>query len=236
MLNITNNKLIFNFDTSKFNFIELFSDFLNIEINKLDLLHEIFSDKLLLNKVLTPENDQDQEIYKILYQIDQGYKSIHSDDRGNFFVLYDSFVKYIAENIFKEDLIFQKKPTLRVSFPNSMAVGGWHRDRDYNHPQEEINIWLPITSAFDSNTIWIESEFDKEDYEPMNLNYGDFLIFDSGLKHGNVKNIENRTRISFDFRVIPKRLFTRSQKTSLNQKIKFDLDHYYLNTNMDLNP
>ncbi len=70
----------------------------------------------------------------------------------------------------------------------------------------------------------------------MNLSYGEFLIFDSALMHGNVKNIENRTRISFDFRVIPKRLFTRSQKTSLNQKIKFDLDHYYLNTNMDLNP
>ena len=77
-------------------------------------------------------------------------------------------------------------------FPNNKAVGEFHRDRDYNHPLDEINIWVPITSSKKTNTIWIESKFDKNDYKPMNLDYGQFLIFDSGLKHGNRINKENK--------------------------------------------
>ena len=116
-------------------------------------------------------------------------------------------------------------------FPNNKAVGEFHRDRDYNHPIGEINIWVPITSSQNSNTIWIESKFDKMDYIPMNLKYGQFLIFDSGLKHGNKINQENKTRISFDFRVIPYSLWVKERlkknKASVDQKMKFDVGDYY---------
>ena len=106
-----------------------------------------------------------------------------------------------------ENLVYQNRPTLRVSFSENKAVGDWHRDREYDHPLEEINIWVPITIARESNSIWIESSFGKEDYQPININFGNFLIFDSGLKHGNILNKEEITRISFDFRVIPMSLF-----------------------------
>ena len=118
-------------------------------------------------------------------------------------------------------------------FPNNKAVGEFHRDRDYNHPLDEINIWVPITSSKKTNTIWIESKFDKNDYKPMNLDYGQFLIFDSGLKHGNRINKENKTRISFDFRVIPYSVWKKNKnrnknnKYSIDQKIKFEIGGYY---------
>ena len=41
-----------------------------------------------------------------------------------------------------EKIVYQAKPTLRVQFPGNKAVGGWHRDRDYNHPIDEINFWV----------------------------------------------------------------------------------------------
>ena len=121
--------------------------------------------------------------------------------------------------------MFQRKPTLRIHLPNNKAVGEFHKDREYNHPIEEINIWVPITSAFNTNTLWLESAFDKEDYSPMNMNFGQGLIFDSGLSHGSVVNVENLTRLSFDFRIIPlskwKVIKSRKPKSSIDQNIKF---------------
>ena len=46
------------------------------------------------------------------------------------------------QNIVGTKLIYQRKPTLRIHLPENKSVGGFHRDRDYNHPIEEINIWL----------------------------------------------------------------------------------------------
>ena len=58
-----------------------------------------------------------------------------------------------------------------------------------------------------------------------------FLIFDSGLKHGNKLNVENKTRLSFDFRVIPlsKRKPAKKGKVykTLSRNLKFSLGDYY---------
>ena len=126
-------------------------------------------------------------------------------------------------------MVYQNRPTLRVSFPGNKAVGDWHRDREYNHPIEEVNIWVPITNASNSNSIWIESSFDAEDYMPVNIDFGQFLIFDSGLKHGNVINDEKKTRISFDFRVIPKSMYKPPEinTVSFSQGINFKIGDYY---------
>ena len=82
-------------------------------------------------------------------------------------------------------------------------------------------MWVPITKSFNTNTIWIESEFDKNDYSPINADYGQFIMFDR-LKHGNKLNIEDKTRISFDFRIKPKSLYndgTQVKKLLLKLKL-----------------
>jgi ectoine hydroxylase-related dioxygenase (phytanoyl-CoA dioxygenase family) len=200
---------------------------LSIDTQALHKLHNIIPKKYLPRDMVTVENDQDQEIYKLLYKIDRGYDLKASKPNDSFLLLFDKFVKMLSEEVFRERLVYQAKPTLRVMFPNNRAVGGWHRDRDYNHPIEEINIWVPITSALETNTIWIETEFDLEDYKPINVSYGELIIFDSNLKHGNKINQENKTRLSFDFRIIPERVLRESTKESFNQKIKFSVGDYY---------
>ena len=63
-------------------------------------------------------------IYKILYEIDEGY-DLKLKKNSGFLNLFDFFVSYISKTIFKEDLIYQSRPTLRVNFPGT-AVGDWH--------------------------------------------------------------------------------------------------------------
>ena len=231
-MDILNKKIIESYDIEKFNFNDIFLKYFEkYKIKKIENFHNDVPQELLPNNVVTVENDQDHDVYKFLYKIDEGFDLKNNGKASNFLKIYNDFVYFIAKNIFKESLIFQKRPTLRIMFPNNMAVGGFHRDREYNHPLEEINIWVPITPASETNTIWLESSFDKNDYEPANLEYGQFLIFDSGLKHGNKINLENKTRLSFDFRVIPLSKWNppKSNKisTSFNQNLKFSLGDYY---------
>ena len=231
-MNVNNKRIIKNFNKKTYNFKKLFvNHFKGFKIKDLEKIHEIVPKKLIPKKVVNVKNDQYQFIYKFLYKIDKGYDLKKKNKSSKFLKLFDEFILFLAKKVFKESLVYQAKPTLRVMFPNNKAVGEFHRDRDYNHPIDEINIWVPITSSQNSNTIWIESKFDKMDYIPMNLKYGQFLIFDSGLKHGNKINQENKTRISFDFRVIPYSLWVKERlkknKASVDQKMKFDVGDYY---------
>ena len=231
-MDIKNKRIIKEFNKNQFNFDEIFSNhFKKFELNNLEEAHINLPEEYLPNKVVEVTNDQAQKIYEFLYKIDDGFNLQKKTNSSNFLKLFDSFVLFLAKEIFKESLIYQARPTLRIMFPNNKAVGDFHRDREYNHPIEEINIWVPITTANDTNTIWIESSFDKNDYSPMNLKYGEFLIFDSGLKHGNKINLENKTRISFDFRIIPETIWQnkkiKKNKFSADSKMEFDIGGYY---------
>ena len=231
-MNITNKRIIKKFDVSTFKFREVFiNHFSKYKSKKLENIHKVLPVQYLPKKVVKVENDQNQNIYKYLYKIDKGYELKKRNKSSSFLKSFDKFIHFLAKNVFKESLVYQSKPTLRVMFPNNKAVGDFHRDREYNHPLEEINIWVPITSSKNTNSIWIESKFDKSDYMPMNLEYGEFLIFDSGLKHGNKINLENKTRLSFDFRVIPYSLWSKkdikNNKVSVDAKKAFKIGDYY---------
>lgn len=225
-------KIIFDYDETLFCFNDIFKQYLSsFGIDRLENFHSECSKAILTNEVVTVKNDQLAPVYKILYEIDKGFDMTKSHNPELFLKTFKDFIYYISSEIFKEDLVYQRRPTLRIQFPNNKAVGGFHRDREYNHPIEEVNIWVPLTPAFNTNTIWIESEFDKEDYSPMNLNFGQGVIFDSGLKHGNKVNVENLTRLSFDFRVIPlskwMEIKNENSKYSRDQHLKFELNEYY---------
>jgi ectoine hydroxylase-related dioxygenase (phytanoyl-CoA dioxygenase family) len=60
--------------------------------------------------------------------------------------------------------------------------------------------------AFDTNTIWVETDYGRGDYVPVPVSYGEILLFDGGwLLHGSVPNTTPVTRVSFDFRFAAKR-------------------------------
>ena len=91
----------------------------------------------------------------------------------------------------------------------------------------ELNYFVPLTRAYDTNTIWAESEEDKGDFKPINSDYGECVEWEaSKLTHGNKDNISD-TRVSFDFRVIPESRYIESNHLTINTKIPFGIGGYY---------
>jgi len=175
-------------------------------------------------EVFKRENDQGTPYHKMFY------KWIREEETLR---LYDKFVHNVIRPLYNEKIIYQAIPTFRVCYPGNIAVGEFHKDkhyrnRDWAEKVEELNYFLPITDAFDTNTIWAESEEDKGDFSPMNCKYGEMMQWDgSNLMHGNKLNETGKCRISVDFRVIKKSKYIESDHETINTKIKFGIGGYY---------
>jgi hypothetical protein len=209
-----------NFDTTKFNFKKLISD--NFDVYDLEYLHK--SNEFKYTNLFERKNDQSTHWHKKFYEL------VRTSEFSN---LYYDFIKDIVKPLYSDKIVYQSIPTFRLQFPNNIAVGEYHRDRDYRdgvwaNSVKELNYFLPITRAVNTNTIWVESEDGRADYYPMNANYGELVKWDgSNLKHGNKKNLELTTRISMDFRVIDFSNYTPSTKGSINMGSKFEIGGYY---------
>lgn len=163
--------------------------------------------------------DQSTGIHKHFYKI---------YEQEEFLSLYRKFLAEVVQPGYGEALVYQAKPTFRVHLPNNVAVGEWHKDGDYNHQKSEINYWMPFTRAFGNNTIWIETEEDKGDFQPYDVEYGEVLIFNGAfLKHGNKPNDTGVCRASMDFRIIPHSQYKEIQAESSNLKLRFQIGGYY---------
>ncbi len=115
-----------------------------------------------------------------------------------------------------------------MNLPGNVAVGSWHKDKDFGHDPNEINFWMPFTEAFNTNTIWLETEEDKGDFEAIKVENGEMLVFDgANLKHGNKTNDTGKTRVSVDFRIIPEDLYKPSDKVSITKMTKFEIGDYW---------
>lgn len=203
---------IFNYDTALYNFREAVS--ILLEESNLEQIHEKFSFYFLERN-----KDQSTDFHKKFYN---GYSN------SLFEKTYHQFIKNFCAETLGAKLINQAKPTFRVHMPKNVGVGEFHKDSDYNHPLEEINFLVPVTDAVHTSTVWIESSPGKEDYKPIDLKYGQVLVFKGGiLKHGNKINETNNSRVSFDFRVIPEEQFNPNSFSSINTGMKFDVGGYY---------
>jgi hypothetical protein len=175
-------------------------------------------------EVFTREKDQSTNWHKLFYEY------ARTED---FIQLYDKFILEVIRPLYNEQIVYQAIPTFRVCYPNNIAVGEFHKDKHYRNGEwaakvKEDNFFLPFTDAFDTNTIWVESEEDKGDFTPMNCNYGECIQWDGcNLTHGNKINSTNRARISVDFRVIKYSNYIPSDAESINTKIKFQIGGYY---------
>ena len=206
----------FTYRTDEYKFLSLMREILGCD--NLGLCHKSYEQE----EILGAGKDQSTKIHKKFYDY------IDSEEE-RFSELYKNFIKDNIKPIFKEQLVYQKFPTFRAHFPNNVAVFAFHKDKDYSHPPQERNIYLPITNAWDTNTIWTESEEDKEDYSPIKASYGQFVLWDgNNLNHGSRQNETGKTRISFDFRVIPMSEYDESfSKKSISKNIDFKIGGYY---------
>ena len=126
-----------------------------------------------------------------------------------FVASYRKFAQDVVAPIVGGPIAYQCPPTLRLHFPGTRPLGTVHRDSDYDgHTGDEINFWIPVTRAFESNSLHVESAPDAGDYAPVALQVGDLLRFDGErCRHHTVANATGRTRVSLDFRVIPRALY-----------------------------
>ena len=102
-------------------------------------------------------------------------------------------------------LAYQRPPTVRVHTPGFATPIGLHCDADYpGHEGGEINVWVPLTRAVGSSALWLESSPGAADFAPVELGYGELLVFNGcRCRHYAMANRTGATRVSFDLRAIP---------------------------------
>lgn len=183
---------------------------------------------------LTGLNDTVEVFSREKDQSTMYHKKFYEWARSNEFVsMYDQFISEVIRPLYDEQIVYQAVPTFRVAYPNNIAVGEFHKDKHYRNGEwatkvNEDNFFLPFTDAYDTNTIWVESEEDKGDFTPINCNYGECVQWDGcNLTHGNKINLTDKARVSVDFRVIRYSKYIPSETESINTKIKFQIGGYY---------
>ena len=172
-------------------------------------------------------------------------KSFHEyvDKNTKFNEAYYSFLRQNILPLFPEEtkLVIQKTPNIRFSIPENAAIGfdpndpeniiGLHCDSDFGHHKTEQNFIVPITKMFETNSLFHEPHQDSgvhpSNFENLQLNKDEFATaYFNKIKHCNRINKTNKTRISFDIRVIP---FSKYQENLKDFKdTKFELGKYYI--------
>ena len=150
---------IIKFDKNAIKFKESLKNIFNTDIlENVHLLHTKDNSRSLFDKY----NDNTTEYHKIF----NNNKCLFEED-------YEIIIKYIKDTEYKDEefIIYQTFPALRVSIPGNLSVGEMHIDADYNHPNEEMNYWMPITELNETNTVWHETEPNKGDFQPLIINY-----------------------------------------------------------------
>ena len=86
-----------------------------------------------------------------------------------------------------------------------------------------------MTKCYDTNSLWVESEPGKGDYKPVIMDNGDlFKFYGNKCRHGNKVNNTNRTRVTFDFRVLPLSKYKPEKNAhSGTRSMKFEVGSYY---------
>jgi hypothetical protein len=183
-----------NFDTKKYKFVELVTELFGITLNELHTIkentYEVFSEV---------GKDSNTEFHKKFYK--------RLNDGWDIQEEYERFIKEVVLPFLNlEEAIVQKFPTFRVMLPNNVAVVIKHHDSDdlHKHPTGEINFIMGLTKMYESNTVHVEKMPRLEEYESITLNQGEVICFNGNkCNHYNEINKTDKTRVSFDFRILP---------------------------------
>ena len=122
------------------------------------------------------------------------------------------------------ELMMQKNINLSIQFPNdNSSLLPIHSDVWSGDSPYEINLWVPLVNCYRTKSMYILEQKDYANFEKimqkkkysssedifklvknkvrwLNVNYGQFLIFNQALPHGNIVNIEKETRWSMKCR------------------------------------
>tara|TARA_R110000824_G_scaffold97445_3_gene232911 strand:+ start:1937 stop:2608 length:672 start_codon:yes stop_codon:yes gene_type:complete len=212
------------YDIKEYNLVKEVERIFQVEERSLDNLHSLRADLMPPNE-LTFENETRTDFHEVFYGV------LNSEEGITLKNIYKNFIEDVVSPIFDESFLYQKFPSFRVHIPKDQAVHKWHydSDEDHNHPSWEINFQIALTKMFDSNTMWLESVPSLGDFSPVEMETGEFCIFyGNKCRHGNKKNLTNKTRVSMDFRILPFSKYDDSEVLeSVTANRKFSIGDYY---------
>jgi len=175
------------------------------------------------------------------------YDDYHNfiDNTSAFNDIYHKFISDYVKPLYAvgDKIVVQKTPNLRISFPNTTAIGkhlnenesdnviGLHKDSDFGHHESEVNFIIPLTDMFDTNSIYYEpyirSGLSTDEFLNLKLSSDEFFICKfNQLLHFNKINNTGVTRMSLDFRIIPYDKYVENEEYFKNTK--FEIGKYYI--------
>ena len=178
------NHLVFHYDTNQWNFRKLVADF--FETEDLENLHQTH----FFNPKCTGKKNS--------IEVGKALKDAVAPKSGPLLqsLIYDYISRFIGP--IKGH---QPVPMLRVNFHGSKAILRFHADKEYGQKPNLINLWLPVTSVWGSNSMYVESTVGASDFKPLELKFGQAFIFRGyDLLHGTMDNDSGSTRITYDLR------------------------------------
>jgi ectoine hydroxylase-related dioxygenase (phytanoyl-CoA dioxygenase family) len=120
-------------------------------------------------------------------------------------VLYNRLVYQVVAPAFGYKISYTASPTFRVHMAGTPSVSDWHRDADVTGRLDYLTGWVPFVDTFESNALWVEQHYGAGDYCPIPAAYGEIVIFDGAMaRHGSQPNKTCVSRVSLDFRFVPK--------------------------------
>ena len=186
---------VLDYDPHTFPFRKLISEY--IGATELEELKATYHDDPSLENSLY-KNMEQSPVFRAMYA------GLASDEGQQFYDLYERFVREVIRPQYDGPIYYQTKPSHRILFADVPGQSRFHRDADYGHDPAEVNYWVALTPAYATNAFWIESEAGKEDYRPVEVAADQYVRFrGSTLSHGAKNNTTGKSRVSFDFRVIP---------------------------------
>jgi hypothetical protein len=121
-------------------------------------------------------------------------------DDSTFYKLYHGWIARVVAPRYGK-ISYSAHPKMRVHLAGTGSVSDFHTDVAVTGRADQINCYLPFTDVRDTCTVWSESRYGTGEYEPLNLRYGQALLWDGGqLEHGTYPNVTGSTRVSCDFR------------------------------------
>ena len=211
---------VLNFDEKKYDLSLLVEELFSTELSE---IHKTANRNYEIPKELG--KDTHTEFHKKFYnKLDSGWEE--------FQMKYNSLIKeVILPYLGLEEAMVQRFPNLRVQLPNNLAVIIKHYDSDENHkhPFGEINFIYALTDMFDTNTVLVETLPRSERFQRINLKKSQCISFNGNLcSHYNEINKTGKTRVSFDFRVLPLNYYSENyEKLSVTKNIKYREGGYY---------
>ena len=148
----------------------------------------------------------------------------HINDDKNFKKNYFYSAKQLLFTLVGNELAMQSRVNLSIQLPkDESSLLPVHADTWSGDSPFEVVVWIPLVNCFSSKTMYLlkpekykkihknfykyigKNSLDfyksiKNDVEWIKINFGEVLIFNQALPHGNIINKENQTRWSMNCR------------------------------------